>query len=179
MKNLILTLGILLGSLVSPSVLAQNNTSVSEQVSLTVNQELGLNLTPEYVSKNSKKVIYLPLEKGTINEKIVNLILSLNTDKSEKNINYVKNTFKEMGCYNIDFFTDVKNYKSDIVFEGQRKSSDTQDPSTGEYWRKEYYSLKFFMKGDFYTPDGYVDTKDILWITVNKGKFKNLIYYNY
>ena len=46
MKKLILTIGILLGGLISPSVLAQNNTSVSEQVALTVNQELGLNLTP-------------------------------------------------------------------------------------------------------------------------------------
>ena len=89
MKKLILTIGILLGGLISPSALAQNNTSVSEQVALTVNQELGLNLTPEYISKNSTKTIYLPLEKGTINEKIVNLILSLNKDKSEKNINYV------------------------------------------------------------------------------------------
>lgn len=179
MKNLILTLGILLGSLISPSVLSQSNSSVSEEVSLMVNEQLGLNVTSEYIDKNSKKVVYLPLEKGTINEKIVNLILSLNEDKSEKNINYVKNTFKEMGCYNIDFFTDVKDYKSDIVFKGQRKSSDTQDPSTGEYWRKDYYHLKFYIKGDFYTPDGYVDTKDILWITVNKGKFHNLMYYNY
>ena len=179
MRNLFFTLLILFGSLVSPLVLAQNNTSVSEQVSLMVNDQLGLNLTSEYIDKNSKKVIYLPLEKGTINEKIVNLILSLNKDKSEKNINYVKNTFKEMGCHNIDFFTDVKNYKSDIAFEGQRKSSDTQDPSTGEYWRKDYYHLKFYIEGDFYTPDGYVDTKDILWITVNKGKFHNLMYYDY
>ena len=62
MKKLILTIGILLGGLISPSVLAQNNTSVSEQVALTVNQELGLNLTPEYISENSTKTIYLPLE---------------------------------------------------------------------------------------------------------------------
>tara|TARA_Y100000592_G_C5438384_1_gene301988 strand:+ start:756 stop:1295 length:540 start_codon:yes stop_codon:yes gene_type:complete len=179
MKNLILTLGILLGSLVSPAVLSQNDTSVSEQVALTINQELGSNLTPEYISENSTKTIYLPLEKGTINEKIVNLILSLNKDKSEKNINYVKNTFKEMGSGELSFFTDVKNYKTDIVFGGQRKSSDTQDPKTGEYWRKNYYHLKFYIEGDFYTSDGYVDKKDILWITVNKGKFKNLTYYDY
>ena len=179
MKKLILAFGILLGGLISPSVLAQNNTSVSEQVALTVNQELVLNLTPEYISENSTKTIYLPLEKGTINEKIVNLILSLNTDKSEKNINYVKNTFKNMGSRELSFFTDVKNYKTDIVFEGQRKSSDTQDPNTGEYWRKNYYHLNFYIEGDFYTPDGDVDKKDILWITVNKGKFHNLVYYNY
>ena len=178
MKNLILTIGILLGGLISPSVLAQNNTSVSEQVALSVNQDLDLNITSEYVSENSRKSIYLPLENGTINEEIVNLILSLNKDKSDNNINYIKNTFKKMGGYNIDFFIDVKNFKSNIVFEGQTKSIDTQDPSTGEYWRKNYYSLMFYIEGDFRTPDGYVNRKDVLWITVNKDKFHDMMYLN-
>ena len=70
MKNLFFTLLILLGSLVGPLVLAQNNTSLSEEVSLMVNDQLGLNVTSEYIDKNSKncKIEKLTLKQNPLSE---------------------------------------------------------------------------------------------------------------
>tara|TARA_R110002020_G_scaffold176274_1_gene368438 strand:- start:1052 stop:1600 length:549 start_codon:yes stop_codon:yes gene_type:complete len=179
MKKIILIIGILVGILIGSKVYGQNE--VYEEVSEILYNETGLNVSPDYLLNNSKKIKYDPIKEGSISEKIVDLILSFNEDKSEKNIEYVINELHNLGMtsynYSPQFFNDIKTFKWDLFIEGQHKSSDTQDPETGEYWRKDYYSLWFNVSGEWFHPDGYIiNEKQVLWITINKGRFHDLLY---
>jgi len=175
MIRAIVIIGILTGS----TVYGQNE--IYEEVSDLLYNETGLNVSPEYLLNNSKKIKYIPIEEGSISDSIVKLILSFNEDKSEKNIEYVINELHNLGMtahnYDPQFFADIKTFKWDLVFEGQHKSSDTQDPETGECWRRNYYNLWFKVSGEWFHPDGYImNDKEVLWLTINKGKFHDLMY---
>ena len=175
MKKALVTLGVLLGSI------GYGQNEIYEEVSDLIYIETGLDVSPEYLLNNSKNIEDIPIEEGSISDAIVKLILSFNEDKSEKNIEHVINELHKLGMtahnYDPQFFADIKTFKWDLDFEGQHKSPNTQDPDTGEYWRKGYYNLWFKVNEEWLLPDGYImNDKEVLWITINKGKFHDLMY---
>lgn len=91
MIRAIVIIGILTGST------AYGQNEVYEEVSDLLYNETGLNVSPEYLLNNSKKIKYIPIEEGSISDSIVKLILSFNEDKSEKNIEYVINELHNLG----------------------------------------------------------------------------------
>jgi hypothetical protein len=64
---------------------------------------------------------------------------------------------------------DFKGREVEVTCKGQRRLTDTNDPKTGEPWRKNYYCIVFVLNENG-------RKRDFLTIDVNKGHIKNILY---
>ena len=198
MKKIILIIGILIGLWISSS--AQNNIEHNvnvEEVSMMTNGSLSSEDINTAIS-NSHVIKYENISsKNPVNKKIEEVFLSLNKDYNDNNIMEVMDSLYNWSdtTDNMSFITqkgninnhnvnrnyikyelqyilmlDLENINFEIVSVGQWRLTDTKDPITGEYWRKDYYRLSFDI-----IENGI--NKNFCEIDVNKGYIKNIIYW--
>jgi hypothetical protein len=198
MKKIILIIGILIGLWISSS--AQNNIEHNvnvEEVSMMTNGSLSSEDINTAIS-NSHVIKYENISsKNPVNKKIEEIFLSLNKNHNDNNIMEVMDSLYNWSVTtdNMSFITqkgninnhnvnrnyikyelqyilmlDLENINFEIVSVGQWRLTDTKDPITGEYWRKDYYRLSFDI-----IENGI--NKNFCEIDVNKGHIKNIIYW--
>jgi len=198
MKKIILIIGILIGLWISSS--AQNNIEHNvnvEEVSMMTNGSLSSEDINTAIS-NSHVIKYENISsKNPVNKKIEEIFLSLNKNHNDNNIMEVMDSLYNWSVTtdNMSFITqkgninnhnvnrnyikyelqyilmlDLENINFEIVSVGQWRLTDTKDPITGEYWRKDYYRLSFDI-----IENGI--NKNFCEIDVNKGYIKNIIYW--
>ena len=198
MKKIILIIGILIGLWISSS--AQNNIEHNvnvEEVSMMTNGSLSSEDINTAIS-NSHVIKYENISsKNPVNKKIEEIFLSLNKNHNDNNIMEVMDSLYNWSdtTDNMSFITqkgninnhnvnrnyikyelqyilmlDLENINFEIVSVGQWRLTDTKDPITGEYWRKDYYRLSFDI-----IENGI--NKNFCEIDVNKGHIKNIIYW--
>ena len=198
MKKIILIIGILIGLWISSS--AQNNIEHNvnvEEVSMMTNGSLSSEDINTAIS-NSHVIKYENISsKNPVNKKIEEIFLSLNKNHNDNNIMEVMDSLYNWSdtTDNMSFITqkgninnhnvnrnyikyelqyilmlDLENINFEIVSVGQWRLTDTKDPITGEYWRKDYYRLSFDI-----IENGI--NKNFCEIDVNKGYIKNIIYW--
>jgi hypothetical protein len=198
MKKIILIIGILIGLWISSS--AQNNIEHNvnvEEISMMTNGSLSSEDINTAIS-NSHVIKYENISsKNPVNKKIEEIFLSLNKNHNDNNIMEVMDSLYNWSdtTDNMSFITqkgninnhnvnrnyikyelqyilmlDLENINFEIVSVGQWRLTDTKDPITGEYWRKDYYRLSFDI-----IENGI--NKNFCEIDVNKGYIKNIIYW--
>ena len=197
MKKIILIIGILIGLWIGSSAQTNVHPNVNiEEISMMINESLSSEDINTAIS-NSHVIKYENISsKNPVNKKIEEAFLSLNKNYNDNNImkvmdslynwsdttdnmsfitqkeninnsninrNYIKDELQYI------FILDLENIDFEIVSVGQRRLTDTKNPITGEYWRKDYYRLYFDI-----IENGI--NKEFCEIDVNKGYIKNIIY---
>tara|TARA_R110000803_G_scaffold73605_1_gene137456 strand:- start:965 stop:1579 length:615 start_codon:yes stop_codon:yes gene_type:complete len=200
MKKLILIIGILIGLTIGVSSqndakpLTEQD---AEEISMMTNGDLSPEDIKTAVN-NSHTVIFKEIKSSdTLNKKIEEAFLSLNKNNNDNNIirlmdslyiwsirtnemsfiignlnvNYgaVSRKYIKYKLQNI-FISDFENRDVEIVSIGHRRISDTKNPKTGEYWRKDFYRIHFDIIENNVR-------RSFCEIDVNKGKIKNIDYY--
>ena len=194
MKKLILIIGILIGLQISGST--QITEQEAEEISMMTNGDLSPEDIKTGIL-NAHTIVYKEIKSSdTLNKKIEEAFLSLNKNHNNNNIIKLMDSLynwsirkNEMsfiiGNLNVNygagsrkyikyklqnmFISDFENRDVEIVSIGHRKLLDTKDPKTGEYWRKDFYSICF----------GIIEnnvSRTFCTIDVNKGKIKNIDY---
>ena len=197
MKKIILTICVVICGYTSgiSQTNIEHNVDV-EEISMMTNGSLSSEDINTAIS-NAHTIKYEEIKSSdSLNKKIEEAFLSLNKDYNDNNIMELmdslynwsdttdnmsfivqkeninnRNVNRNYIKYELQYILmlDLENINFEIVSVGKRGLTDTKDPITGEYWRKDYYILYFDI-----IENGI--NKDFCEIDVNKGHIKNIIY---